>query len=90
MVDGAPYDGGQAFDGCEFVNTCDPGLMCGDEAFVGAGCPQGSIGCCTPFCDLGEPAACPNPDQQCVQYFDPMMLLPGDPMLDIGFCGIIM
>jgi hypothetical protein len=82
-------DAGQANDPCEFINTCDPGLMCGDPAFVGAGCPEGSTACCTPFCDLKNPAACPNPDQQCVAFFDPMNIPPLPADADkIGVCGL--
>jgi hypothetical protein len=83
----ASGDEGQANDPCEFINVCDAGLMCADPAFVGAGCPEGSTGCCTPFCKFpgGE---CPNPDQQCVQYFDPAMFPENDPLLDIGVCGL--
>jgi hypothetical protein len=80
---------GQANDPCEFINVCDPGLMCADAGFVGAGCPQGSPACCTPFCDLSKPAACPNPDQQCVPFFDPMSIpiTPPD-AAKIGVCGL--
>ncbi len=78
---------GQANDPCEFINTCDPGLMCADAALVGLGCLEGSMGCCTPFCMYPD-GACPNPDQQCVQYFDPIDLPADDPWLDIGFCGV--
>lgn len=74
VVDGAPYDWGQAFDPCEFVNTCDPGLMCYDTASVSTGCYPGSLGCCTPFCDTSLANACPGMDQQCVPYLDPMWL----------------
>ena len=80
-------DVGKANDPCDFVNVCDPGLLCGDPAFVGAGCPMGSMGCCTPFCGFPD-GACPNPDQECVQWFDPAMLPEGDPLLDIGACGV--
>ena len=85
----ASGDGGQANAPCEFINVCEAGLMCAEEAFVGAGCPQGSIGCCSPFCDLSDPAACPNPDQQCVAFFDPMNVpdWPSD-AADIGVCGL--
>ena len=69
MVDGAPYDGGQAFDGCEFVNTCDPGLMCYDTASVSTGCNPGSLGCCTPFCDTSLANTCPGPAQTCVAVY---------------------
>jgi hypothetical protein len=80
-------DEGQANDPCEFVNVCDEGLMCGETGFVGAGCTPGVIGCCTPFCKFPD-GPCPNPDQQCVQYFDPMQLPVDDPSLDIGVCGL--
>ena len=83
----ASGDVGEANDPCEFINVCEAGLLCGDPAFVGAGCAQGSLGCCTPFC--GFPGgACPNLDQACVQWFDPAMLPEGDPRLAIGACGV--
>jgi len=78
---------GQANDPCEFINVCDEGLMCAEAALVGVGCEPGSTGCCTPFCAFPG-GACPNPDQQCVQYFEPAMLPPNDPWLDIGVCGL--
>lgn len=84
----ASGDQGQANDPCEFSNVCEPGLMCADAALVGLGCPEGSMGCCTPFCTYPD-GACPNPDQQCVQYFDPIDLPADDPWLDIGFCGVL-
>jgi hypothetical protein len=83
----ASGDTGKANDLCEFVNACDSGLLCAGPEFVGAGCPPGSMGCCTPFCEFPA-GACPNPDQQCVQWFDPAMLPEGDPQLDIGYCGV--
>jgi hypothetical protein len=86
-VPDASGDEGQANDPCEFINVCEPGLMCAEPAVVGMGCPDGSFGCCTPFCKFPD-GACPNPDQQCVQYFDPMQLRPNDPWLDIGYCGV--
>lgn len=77
---------GQAFDACEYINVCDKGLMCADTAFVGAGCDPASKGCCTPFCEFpGGP--CPNPDQSCVQYYDPANP-PFPNAEDIGVCGI--
>jgi len=77
---------GQANDPCEFINVCDKGLMCADTAFVGAGCDPASKGCCTPFCEFpGGP--CPNPDQSCVQYYDPANP-PFPNAEDIGVCGI--
>jgi hypothetical protein len=85
----ASGDTGVANDPCELINVCKPGLMCADAVFVGAGCPQGSTACCTPFCDLSDPIACPNPDQSCVSFYDPMMI-PAHPLdaAKIGVCGV--
>jgi len=80
-------EGGQANAPCSFVDACDKGLMCADVAVVGMGCQAESSGCCTPFCKFPD-GACPNPDQQCLQYFDPAQLPPNDPLLDIGICGL--
>jgi len=80
-------DVGKANEPCEFINVCAAGLFCGDPMFVGAGCAPGSMGCCTPFCEFPG-GDCPNPDQQCVQWFDPGTLPEGDPGLDIGACGV--
>lgn len=85
----ASGDVGKTNDPCEFINVCEAGLLCGDPAFVGAGCPQGSMGCCTPFCEFPD-GACPNPDQKCVQYFvEPFPMEPKNSE-DIGVCGIPM
>ncbi|MEM9459570.1 MAG: ribulose phosphate epimerase [Myxococcota bacterium] len=46
-------------DPCEFINACDPGLFCANAVAV-PNC-QGSIGCCSEFCDLDEPSG----DAQC-------------------------
>jgi hypothetical protein len=88
----ASGDTGVANDPCEFINVCEAGLMCADAAFVGIGCPQGSTGCCTPFCDLSDPVPCPNPDQSCVPFFTDPMSIPIDPpdAKDIGVCGLPM
>lgn len=78
---------GQANDPCEFINACDKGQICGAPTFVGAGCAEGSPGCCTPFCNFPD-GTCPNPDQDCMQWLDPMQLPPNDPRLSIGACGV--
>jgi hypothetical protein len=83
----ASGDEGQANDPCEFINVCDKGLMCAEAESVGTGCMPGATGCCTPFCPFPD-GPCPNPDQQCVQYFDPALFPENDPLLDIGFCGV--
>jgi hypothetical protein len=49
-------------DPCEFINVCDPGLICLDAATVPPGQPcEGAAGCCTEICDLSDPAG----DMQC-------------------------
>ncbi len=80
---------GQAGDPCEYLNACDPGLLCADAAVV-PGC-QGT-GCCTEFCDITDP----NKDAQCSQnadgsvcqpYYEPGTEPPG--LENIGFCGLM-
>ncbi len=78
---------GQANDPCESANVCDAGLVCLDPATVSAGCDQAALGCCTPFCKFPD-GGCPNPDQSCVPWFDPMMLPENAPDLDIGVCAV--
>lgn len=86
----ASEGGGAANAPCEFINVCAAGLMCADVAFVGAGCPGGSTGCCTPFCEFPG-GACPNPDQSCVQFYDPMDVPINPPnAAAIGVCGLAM
>jgi hypothetical protein len=60
---------GDRGDPCEFVNVCHPGLCCINADSV-AGC-QGSLGCCTPFCDTTAPNACPGmaEGEECVPYW---------------------
>lgn len=72
-------------DPCEFINVCDPGLMCIDGGSV-EGC-GGFVGCCTPFCDVsvgGDP--CPSALEECVPYFDIGLAPPG--FEDVGICAI--
>lgn len=78
---------GQSNDPCDFQNACKKGLMCADSGFIGMGCAPDSTSCCTPFCSFPG-GGCPNPDQQCVQYFSSQQFPPGDPYLDIGVCGL--
>ena len=79
-------DGGQVNDPCEYANTCDPGLVCLNTANASVTCQQGSQGCCQPFCEFpGSP--CPNPDQQCLPWYDPMMPIPPGNE-DVGVCAI--
>jgi len=46
---------GQYGDACEYINSCDPGLYCANSDVV-PGC-VGSLGCCSEYCDLGDPDA---------------------------------
>jgi len=82
----ASGDEGQANDPCNSANSCDKGLLCVNPTAAGMGCVRGND-CCTPFCKYPE-GVCPNPDQQCLQWFDPKQLPPNDPQLDLGYCAI--
>ena len=50
---------GQYGDTCEFINVCDPGLVC-IASWAVPGC-EGALGCCSEICDLNDPAG----DGQC-------------------------
>lgn len=60
---------GQAGDACEFVNGCDPGLLCTNAAEI-PGCDAPN-GCCSPFCSTDKPNTCPNKamGELCVPYY---------------------
>ena len=79
-------DAGQTNDPCEFYNSCDKGLICLNPASASSACDPKATGCCQPFCEFPG-APCPNPDQQCVQWYDPMMPIPPGNE-DIGVCAI--
>jgi len=82
----ASGDEGQTNDPCELDNACDKGLICLDTTLASIACDPGSTGCCTPFCTFPD-SPCPNPDQQCVQFFDPMTVPPG--YESVGVCAIL-
>ncbi|HWB79773.1 MAG TPA: ribulose phosphate epimerase [Nannocystaceae bacterium] len=76
-------------EGCEFLNVCDPGLFCANPAGV-PNC-QGSIGCCSSFCDTTDPNAtmnCPGNSggQECVPWFEEGQAPPG--YENLGACVI--
>ena len=54
----ASGDAGAYGDSCEFVNVCDPGLVCLDASDV-PGC-ESAIGCCSPLCDVTQPTTGPG------------------------------
>ncbi|MCR9161498.1 MAG: hypothetical protein ACE37F_29990 [Nannocystaceae bacterium] len=72
---------GGAFDQCEYVNACDPGLSC-VGADVVPGCESNS--CCTPFCDLADPV-CPEMTT-CVPFFEPGQVPDGFES-ELGLCA---
>jgi hypothetical protein len=80
----ASGDGGKEFDECAQLNSCDPGLLCGDSAMA-AECDQNALRCCVAFCDLTMPA-CNGAGAECVPWFEEGMAPEG---LDhLGVCRI--
>jgi hypothetical protein len=70
-------------DGCEYINVCDPGLFCAPTDVV-PGCTS-MAGCCTPYCDLTDPAPnCPGAGQECVALLVEGEEPPG--LEDVGGC----
>jgi len=82
----ASGDEGQTNDPCEFANSCDKGLFCLASAAASAACDPQANGCCQPFCQLPD-GPCPNPDQLCLPWYDPMLPIPPG-YEDLGFCAI--
>jgi hypothetical protein len=81
--------GGVYGDPCEYDNVCDPGLYCAPADEV-PNC-QGSVGCCSQWCDLTVPNAsslCGGfaDGQECLPYFDQMNAPPG--FEDVGLCAM--
>jgi hypothetical protein len=78
----ASGDMGGAGDPCEYINACDDGLFCAGAAAV-PGC-AGSVGCCSPFCTVGDDSAC-LVGQTCTPMYPP-----GEAPLacveDVGMC----
>jgi hypothetical protein len=76
-------------DPCEFINVCDPGLMCLDASAT-PNCMGGS-GCCTEVCDITAPegdAQCTGaPDgQTCQPWYEEGAAPPG--YEDVGACAL--
>jgi hypothetical protein len=67
---------------CTFTNACAPGFHCADAAVV-EGC-AGEVGCCTPFCEIGDESGCAA-SEDCVPFYanDPP---PGTET--VGVCAI--
>lgn len=52
----ASGDAGAIGEPCEYVNVCDPGLVCADADSV-PDCAD-AVGCCVPFCDAAATDVC--------------------------------
>ncbi len=81
--------GGQYGDACEFINACDPGLVCISDWAV-PGC-EGAFGCCSEICDLQDPAGdgqCPgaNEGQVCMPWYSQGAAPTG--YENVGICAI--
>lgn len=74
-------DGGAVFEGCEFINDCDPGLLCVNPE-LSAMCPPDSGGCCLPVCSTSA-SDCPA-GMLCEEWFQPGQIEPG--YEDVGVC----
>lgn len=76
-------------DPCEFINVCDPGLVCNGPMSV-PGCPS-PVGCCTELCDVTDPAGdtqCTGfgAGQVCVAWYAMGMAPAG--LEDVGVCTV--
>ena len=81
-VDDGSEDQGQAFDSCEFVNSCDPGLACLTSALP-IECDPEAAGCCLPLCDVSAPNTCPGADLVCASWYEDELAPPGKENLGV-------
>jgi hypothetical protein len=70
---------------CNYVNSCNTGLLCIDAAGVPEAACASAAGCCSPMCDLDEMNSCPGAGQTCEPVFDPQ---PED-YEHVGVCTIV-
>lgn len=80
----ASGDGGQIFDPCEYVNSCDPGMLCTDPTRA-VECDPMAPGCCLPFCDLSSPT-CTAEGAECVPWYEPGSAPPV--LMNVGLCAL--
>lgn len=81
-----PEPGAQTNESCS-ASRCAKGLACLDASDASSACddfPDGS--CCQPYCEFPG-GTCPNPDQQCLPWHDPMWFVPPG-YENLGYCGI--
>lgn len=59
-------------DPCEFINACNPGLICAVAETVDSDTctASGAIRCCAVVCDTSETVMCPGPTEECISYYD--------------------
>ena len=76
-------DGGQLHAPCDFFTSCDSGLICLAPT-AAAECDPQANGCCEPYCDLGQPDACPAAGQICRPVFDPQP----EAFPHVGYCSV--
>lgn len=72
---------GTLWDACEFINDCDPGLLCVNPE-LSAMCPEGAGGCCLPVCSISA-SDCPVA-MLCEPWFVSGQIQPG--YEDVGIC----
>jgi hypothetical protein len=84
----ASGDQGGFGDGCEFINVCNPGLMCLDSSVLPPGYPcEDAYGCCTAFCEIDK-TSCSllDPALECTPWFEEGSAPPGLEL--IGACVV--
>jgi hypothetical protein len=84
-VPDASGEAGQALDPCEYINVCDPGLVCLTPE-LGVECDPRAAGCCLPFCDLTLPNTCPGQGQVCIPWYEEGQAPPSH--ANVGVCGL--
>lgn len=79
----ASGDTGGFGEPCEFINSCDPGMLCASAETV-PNC-AGTQGCCTAFCEVGS-SSCSllHPDLECTPWYGEGDAPPGQD--HIGAC----
>jgi hypothetical protein len=73
---------------CEFINVCDPGLVClGSEVLPPGYSCEGAGGCCTTLCETHQ-SACPelDPALECVPWYEESEPPPG--LERLGVCAL--
>jgi hypothetical protein len=71
-------------DPCEFVDACEPGLVCMTELVPDCM----AAGCCTALCDLTDPMPPCLPEHVCMPWFEPGTAPPG--LENVGVCALPM